>query len=55
MITTIKDEQGARKPTVHYGLSTDAKPDAVNADVFYAIDTAKIYIYNEAGATWVEQ
>jgi len=54
MITTIKD--GGRKPTEHYGLSTDAKPaDALNGDIFYAMDTAKIYLYNEDGGTWVEQ
>ena len=39
------------------GLSTDDKTtiDAVNADKFYEIDTAKVYIYNGTSAEWVEQ
>lgn len=39
------------------GLSTDDKStvDAVNADKFYEMDTAKTYIYNGVSDEWVEQ
>lgn len=39
------------------GLSTDDKStiSASNGDEYYEIDTAKIYIYNEASNEWIEQ
>lgn len=39
------------------GLSTDDKSaiDAYNADMFYEIDTAKYYRYNEVSEEWIEQ
>lgn len=36
-----------------YGLSTDTKPtDCANGSVFVELDTAKIYLFNEAALTW---
>lgn len=55
MITMIV-EKVTREPAEFFGLSTDQKPtNAVNADIFYEMDTAKMYLYNEAGKTWIEQ
>ena len=38
------------------GLSTDTKPDGdyINGSIFFAIDSKKVYMYNEAAETWVE-
>lgn len=36
-----------------HGLSTDTKPtDCTNGSVFIELDTAKIYLFNEAALTW---
>lgn len=36
-----------------HGLSTDTKPtDCTNGSVFVELDTAKIYLFNEAALTW---
>lgn len=36
-----------------HGLSTDTKPtDCTNGSVFVELDTAKIYLFNEASLTW---
>lgn len=36
-----------------HGLSTDTKPtDCTNGSVFFELDTAKIYLFNEAALTW---
>ncbi len=55
MITMQKEYNKAGYQCTYFGLSTDTKPDAKNADIFYEMDTAKIYLYNEAGTTWIEQ
>lgn len=56
MITMQKEYNPAGVQCTYYGLSTDTKPtNAANADIFYEMDTAKIYLYNEAGQTWIEQ
>ena len=41
----------------YYGLSTDTKPtaDEPNGSTFHEIDTGNMYMYNEAGGTWVLQ
>ena len=38
------------------GLSTDSKPSGnlINGSIYLAVNTAKVYLYNEAAATWVE-
>ena len=38
------------------GLSTDTKPteNIPNGSTFIEINTGKVYIFNEAGAAWVE-
>ena len=38
-------------------LSTDSKPtDGIaNGSIAVEIDTGKVYFFNEAGSTWVEQ
>ena len=40
-----------------YGKSTDTKPvDGVyNADIFYEMDTKKIYLFDEQNKDWLEQ
>jgi hypothetical protein len=39
------------------GLSTDEKPtDGIgNGSIFVEIDTGKVYFYDAAGQTWIEQ
>ncbi len=38
------------------GLSTDTKPSGkYNGSVVHEIDTGKVFSYNEATDTWVEQ
>lgn len=41
----------------YYGLSTDTKPvDGVkNADIFYEMDTKKVFMFDEQNKTWLEQ
>jgi hypothetical protein len=40
-----------------YGKSTDTKPvDGVNnADIFYEMDTKRVFLFDEDGKTWIEQ
>ena len=42
---------------VYYGLSGDEKPaeGVHNADIFYEMDTQKIYLYDESNTRWLEQ
>lgn len=38
------------------GLSTDTKPIGnYNGSVFFEIDTGKVFMYNQATNTWVEE
>lgn len=39
------------------GLSTDAKPTVGvgTGSIFVEVDTGKVYFFNEASETWVEQ
>lgn len=58
MITLERPAYFANNRYAEYcGLSTDDKStiDAYNADMFYEIDTAKYYRYNEASEEWIEQ
>lgn len=44
-----------------YGKSTDVKPTEpypagpYNSDVFYEMDTKKVYMYDADGKVWLEQ
>jgi len=55
MITTI--ETNGRKYNEFAGTSLDTKPtDGVGTgSIFVEVDTGKVFFYNEAGNTWVEQ
>lgn len=58
MITLERPAYFASNRYAEYcGLSTDDKSaiDACNADMFYEIDTAKYYRYNETSSEWIEQ
>ena len=63
MITKIADETSScnngaiYEHNTFYGLSTDDKPtDCVqNADVFYEMDTKKVFLYDAQNARWLEQ
>lgn len=37
-----------------YGLSSDTKPtkSVNNSDVFFEMDTGKLYVFDETNATW---
>lgn len=41
----------------YYGLSSDVKPveEANNAEVFYEMDTQKVFLFDKDGAEWLEQ
>lgn len=41
----------------YYGLSTDTKPtiEVPNGSAFIEMDTGKLYFFDAAGASWVEQ
>ena len=42
--------------TEYAGLSTDQKPtDCGNGSTFVAMDTKKLYAFNAASSTWIEQ
>lgn len=55
MITTI--ETNGRKYCEFAGTSLDTKPvDGVGTgSIFVEVDIGKVFFYNEAGNTWVEQ
>lgn len=40
-----------------FGTSKDEKPteQAKNMDIFYEIDTKKVYMFDEDGKKWIEQ
>ena len=45
------------RSTEYYGKSSDTKPvDGVNnADIFYEMDTKKVFLFDEEKKTWLEQ
>lgn len=54
MITTI--ETNGRDYNEFAGLSTDTKPSNVGTgSIFVEVDTGKVFFYNQAGGTWIEQ
>lgn len=55
MITTI--ETNGRKYNEFAGTSLDTKPtDGIGTgSIFVEVDTGKVFFYNEAENTWVEQ
>ena len=54
---TICENGDYKKRVEIYGLSTDEKPTnhVHNADIFYEMDTQKVFLYDESNATWLEQ
>ena len=51
-------ENGDYKKRVEiYGLSTDEKPTTHvhNADIYYEMDTKKVFLYDENSVQWLEQ
>lgn len=48
---------GFRGRREYNGLSTDPKPTegVKNADIFYEMDTKKVYLFDEDGQQWLEQ
>lgn len=46
-----------RRQKTIYGLSTDIKPTKgfKNADIFYEMDTQKVYMFDEENGAWLEQ
>ena len=45
------------KRSEYYGMSADSKPTehVNNADIFYEMDTKKVYLFDEAGQQWLVQ
>ena len=54
---TILENGDYKKLVKIFGLSTDAKPTSHihNADIFYEMDTKKVFLYDETNAQWLEQ
>lgn len=43
------------EPRTYYGLSEDTKPAlAPNGSLFVEMDTSTLYLFDEAGAQWLE-
>ena len=61
IITTVKVRDVVdgiwRERIEYYGKSTDEKPieGAQNADIFYEMDTQKVYLFDEEAQVWLEQ
>ena len=54
MITKVRTVGNPRAE--YYGLSSDAKPtDAINGDLFYEMDSKKIFLYDKENELWREQ
>lgn len=53
----VAPSESYRRQATIYGLSTDDKPigGVKNADVFYEMDTKKVYMYDADGKIWMEQ
>ena len=41
----------------YYGKSSDTKPiaEVKNADIFYEMDTKKLFLFCEENSAWIEQ
>ena len=53
----FKDSSGEYQYIEAYGLSTDTKPEVENmatGSTFIAVDTKKVYMWNEVAEAWVE-
>lgn len=56
MAITLKTSNG--QTNEYYGLSSDTKPtdaSVPNASTFYEMNTGKLYMFNAAARTWLEQ
>ena len=53
----LRNGRNATKQAEFYGKSTDTKPTegVRNADVFYEMDTKKVFLFDEDGQAWLEQ
>ena len=53
----IEQDGTLRKVSEYYGKSGDEKPanGAKNADIFYEMDTKKVFMFDEDGSAWLEQ
>ena len=53
----IMDNGDLRRRGEFYGKSADTKPvDGVNnADIFYEMDTKKVFLFDEDNKKWIEQ
>lgn len=53
----IRDNGDLRRRGEFYGKSSDAKPinGVNNADLFYEMDTRKVFLYDEDAKIWIEQ
>lgn len=59
MVTRISDGANASNHShgiTFVGLSTDNKPveSVKNGNIFFAMDTKKVYMYDEANSQWRE-
>lgn len=56
MFTATKPSNKEQQARDYVCLSTDAKPTTgiVNGSMCLEMNTGKIYVFNEAGSTWVE-
>ena len=54
---TVCENGDYKKRIELYGLSTDVKPTSHvhNADVFYEMDTQKVFLFDETNSVWLEQ
>ena len=53
----ITDNGDIRKRGEFYGKSSDTKPvtGVNNADIFYEMDTKKVFLFDEDDKKWIEQ
>ena len=53
----VSPADGYRRQKTICGLSTDIKPTkgCNNADIFYEMDTKKVYMFDEENGAWLEQ
>lgn len=55
--SAIVPSEGYRRQATIYGLSKDTKPteNVKNADIFYEMDTKKVFLFNQESKTWLAQ
>ena len=53
----VRDNGDLRRRGEFYGKSSDTKPvnGVNNADLFYEMDTKKVFLFDEDNKTWIEQ